>query len=712
MNHGLLVGIATALLLASTSRMDLMALEGDADDAPKAGVDLYGDPLPEGAALRMGTLRLRHKQFIQSAAFSPDGSLLASTAANDDVGVAFWDANTGALVRRLPVARANVHAGGPFAFSPNGEKSVTGDGAGTVQLWDLATGQELLQLAAHDGERGGVTSVAFSPDGKRFASAGGDGVVRIWTAEGEATFSVEAQPGPLVGVGFAGGPPPGGVIAPLVFSPDGKLLAAGAAKILIWNVETGELTMAIDGGPAKLVSLCFTPDGAQLISGGTREVPREKFGKPYDAKNVWLPEIRFWNVADGEQVRALTPNEPEAGYGAVALSNDGRTLAAGYEEKLLIWDLPSAKVARTIAVPKWWGERGLAISPNGKVVAAPLDNSLGMWDATTGMPLLCELQSHTSWIPSVAYGAEGTLIVTGGGDGTVRAWDAATGRPRYVHRLDGRYACVNAVALSPDRRVLAAGGGYDRRGMSPVLLLHADSGKTLEFPLLEDDEKHSRQAVGRLAFSRDGALLAVARHENDLEVWDVTSGRNVVRISTEFLIGTRSMAFSPDAKTVYAFGLNEAVVRSWDLAGVKQPGEFKAINTKIPHGDPKQRPWVSDAVFLPEGKHLVTSQNRDLVIWELATGEPLWTIRTPGTDKGRTLGLSPDGRLLALCDLNHGGDPGSNTIRVWNLDRGQELMAFEPGNSRAASFAFSPDGKRLVSGMDDGTALVWDLTRR
>jgi WD40 repeat protein len=622
MNRGLLAGAAAALLLACISRVDLIAQEGGADGAAAVGVDLYGDPLPDGAVLRLGTMRLRNRQLIQSAAFSPGGRLLASTASNDDAGVAIWDA---------------------------------------------------------DGEK--------------------------------ESFTGAAQPVVPANFAFGGGGPQAGVIAPLAFSPEGTRLAAGAAKILIWDLESGEPLMEIDGVPQKLVSLCFTPDGAQLISGGTRMIPQETFGKPYPAKNVWVPEIRFWNVADGKQVRALTTDEPEPGFGAVALASDGRTLAAGYEPKLLIWDLPECKVRHTIVVPKWWGEYGLAISSDGKVVAAPLDNALGMWDATTGMPLLSELQSHTSWIPSVAYGADGESIVTGGADGTVRAWDPATGRPRYVRSLGSGRAFVNAVALSPDGKVLAVGDGHAERSVTGGLLLfHTDTGKPLEMRLLEDDEKLRVLAVAGLAFSLDGTLLAVARHDDAIEIWDVTSGRNVVRISTEFVVGTRTMAFSADAKTLFAIG-RQAEVRSWDLAGVKRPGEFKAVNTKIERGEANQRPWVSDAVFLPGGKHLVTSQNRHLVIWDLGTGDALWTIRTPGTDKGRTLGGSPDGRLLALCDVNYGDDRGSNTIRVWNLDTGQQLASFEPGDSRAASFAFSPDGARLVSGMDDGTALVWDLTR-
>jgi WD40 repeat protein len=97
------------------------------------------------------------------------------------------------------------------------------------------------------------------------------------------------------------------------------------------------------------------------------------------------------------------------------------------------------------------------------------------------------------------------------------------------------------------------------------------------------------------------------------------------------------------------------------------------------------------------------------VVWELATGNALQTFKTPGTDKGRRFGISPNGKLLATSEVNYAGDAGSDTIRILNLDTGQELMALDPGNIRAASFAFSPDGKRLVSGMENGTALVWEL---
>src|SRR5215831_9485829 len=91
------------------------------EEKPRRRTDFYGDPLPEGAIARCGTIRLRHSEHVHAIAFSPDGKLMA-TGGGDSV-IRLWDAASGELRGRLTGHEKNVSA---VAFAPDGETLVSG----------------------------------------------------------------------------------------------------------------------------------------------------------------------------------------------------------------------------------------------------------------------------------------------------------------------------------------------------------------------------------------------------------------------------------------------------------------------------------------------------------------------------------------------------------------------------------------------------------
>jgi WD40 repeat protein len=701
----------------------LVCLTGLAPAAEPA-TDVHGDPLPLHAVLRLGTTRFHHQSSIQDVAFSPDGRMLASAASNQDTSIALWEVPSGRLSRRLIVTSKDQYWPwtNALAFSPDGRELATVDIRGRLHVWNVSTGAEHYSIEAHPGNHG-ATAVAFSNDGKWLASGGSDGVVRVSSTEsGHELLSFDTLPPTqhLAGMGYQGIFPPG-CIAALSFSPDGNFLAVGIAqqlvrtqtgKTLVWDVDRNQPVRWLDEPEGFLSSLAYTPEGNQLLSGGNSTVPREKLGKPYPYLEAHVVKLRVWDPAGGQMVRQFSTPEKEPGLGAIALSRDGRTLATGYEHKILVWDFDSGSILRSIEVPKWRGGRGLAISPDGRVVCAPLDNTLGLWSTATGESLLAETPSHTSFVNTVAFVSRGKAVVTSG-DATVRVWDATTGRQIWSQRFGGD-AYVNALAVSPDGSLIAA-GGQTEQGEAGLRVYQSTTGEVKYFiPMFR--KKWYANHVRALAFAPDGRTLAVVRdrpkqsNTYDMDFVDVETGKRLKEVACGFFAGVRPVAFTPDGASLYTIGHQDAIVNTWDLNTGVPRKLFTAIKPppEAPDGK-RQRPFVSDVAFTPDLKTVIASQGRELIFWDLARGELIAAVPTDGTEHGGQIVLSKDGRWLAMTDLNYAGDPGSDAIRLFDLGSRSLIATLDSGQGRPNSFAFSPDGTRLVTGMSDGTALVWDL---
>jgi len=279
----------------------------------------------------------------------------------------------------------------PFA---DGRLLASAAADGVVKLWDLTTFGELRTIIAH---RVAAEAVAVSPDGKLIASGADDGRLRIYdAANGREVYTFE---------------PVQGAIRAVAFSPDGALVAASGddMKVRLWDVRVWTLTgtarepfvrpVRTFDHKAPVWSVAFAPHGKLMVTGSEDGT------------------TRVWDTSsNGNEVRGLRGIGPARG---VAVSSDGRLVAAGTERIIGVWSLESGVEVGTIEPGV--ATSAVAFAPGGRILAAAQDRHITLYEAETGR-VVRTLQGHTAAILSLAFTPDGKLLVSGGKDGTVMVW--------------------------------------------------------------------------------------------------------------------------------------------------------------------------------------------------------------------------------------------------------------------------------------------------
>jgi WD40 repeat protein len=285
------------------------------------------------------------------------------------------------------------------------------------------------------------------------------------------------------------------------------------------------------------------------------------------------------------------------------------------------------------------------------------------------------------WVVTVTVSADGKRVLTGSLDGTMRLWEADTGKElqSFKHNYN-----AGAPALSPDGlRVLSASGGGSGDSLHIVHLWDAATGKELQRMI-----GHT-QWVRSVAFGPPGMAIS-GSNDRTMRLWDLHTGKTTGLFTHPE--GVCSVAYSDNAKLA-ATGSEDQTIRLWNLETGQEVRKLSG-HTRA----------VSGVCFVPDGKRLLSFASSTLRIWDVEAGKPLKEMQAH-KPPAFCVALSPDGKRIVS------GSENDHTVRVWDATTGKELRPYEGHTGKVFSVAFFPDGKRIASASQDGTVRIWGAPR-
>jgi WD40 repeat protein len=513
----------------------------------------------------------------------------------------------------------------------------------------LSVTEEWESVRLSDGHTAAVRRAAFSPDGTLLVSCGEDKKIIVWD------FAKRQRLATLTDHD--------GIVTAVAFSTDGKWFASASMDktVIVWDRVRLEKAFVLRGHTAGVESLGFSTDGRFLVS--------------VSAEAISWRTGTFEKVAEIHQTGAVD---------VAFLPHSSRFSSIVQNEELTFIEAASGlRETRQVAALR---QGVVAISPDGKIRLSVDGAGVVQFADIERGKVLATFEAHKDNGRSVAFSPDGKLAASASEN--VILWDTRTQTKIATLEED---SLVWSVCFSPDGRWLVS--------------THTD-GAILVWDVAERQRvanlnEHSG-AVYAVAYSSDGKRIASTGEDSSIIIWNAATGQKEA-----VLIGHKSksngVAFLPDGERVVSCGFQEASIL-WDIA------RGAALQTFVsPRPDMK---GSNGFAVSPDGRWVASSHG----VYDIADGRPscffIDKIKNDNPDddwlamSSQIYGLafSNDGRLLAGSTVYQGH------IGIVDTENWEVVAHTQSPDSPFISVSFSPDGKYLAAGDDNGKVELWNVT--
>lgn len=456
-------------------------------------------------------------------------------------------------------------------------------------------------------------------------------------------------------------------------------------RIQVWDIAANACIKVLEGSSARFVSLVLSPDGKRIAGCCVTRGDET---------------VRIWDIAGNN----TSPIQALEGFTTDVLSSvfspDGQKLALATTHGIIrVWDIAASTCTQTIETYAR-SLSALAFSPDGKRIASVCgknSRTLRMWDVATGdcMPTFYE---HSDMIESIAFSPNCKIVASGCRDGTIRIWDLATNT--CVQFLRGHTDDVTSMAFSSDGERIVTGS--DDRTLR-IWEVQPDTTAAVS----RTAEKH-KAPIMSVTLSPDKQRIAAVSHDKLIQIWDATTGAALHRLE-ESADMVYSVKFSPDGQKIASSATSsDGLIRIWDSV----TGD--CIQTLQGH-----RAQIEAVAVSPDGQQVTSAADKTIRIWNTINSssspsssfcpsspsdyevEPFMSrLSEGGQNQITTVAFSPDGRKLVSGSFYD--------VRVWDATTGDCLQILKGHSREVDAVAFSPDGCKLASATYDDVR-VWDV---